>query len=501
MSLRVTNLFISYRRDDSSAWAGRLCDHLTNVLGPDRVFMDVEDIQPGRNFAEAIETTLKSCSHVLVVIGPRWHDILLARAQSSKEDYVVHEVATALKGDKTVVPVFVGGAASSALTALPPALSNLPFHQAVELRDSSFNEDCDRLTKQLQLAHRSFRKPLFAFVAAVVVLALGLAYAAYAGLGPWRAAHQRKLEIASLLNTAQTQLHEVEYESAFNSYQQVLALDPLNSDALHGQVDAAMIWIERFHVLAPEGQKAEDVAAPQLAKLDAVLEAGLARTNGKDKRAADILAHLGWLHYMNEKIAFKEFGNAERYFEQALAIDPSNVYAHAFMGNWLLQTNGDSALAIKHFQSALAANSHRDLVRSLQLGALLNDNSPGMRAEFVKALNQVRINKEPLDEAIRERTSYLYSPTVADEAELRKVLTAVPPDQAWNTFLWLNPEQASRGNPPVLRDFIHASLAELSGDRSNALVEFKALSKALKSHQIDGRIADFTDAAIRRLSN
>ena len=126
-----------------------------------------------------------------------------------------------------------------------------------------------------------------------------------------------------------------------------------------------MLWLEHFHVLVGEGQKAEDLAAPVLARLKTVLEAELARTNGGDPRTADILAHLGWAHWLNEKIAFKEFDGAERMFRQALAVDASNVFANAMMGNWLLRTHGDSAAAMRHFQVALATGKQRPLVRSL----------------------------------------------------------------------------------------------------------------------------------------
>src|SRR5204863_1015792 len=70
------NIFINYRRDDAAAYAGRIADRFGALLGVHRVFMDVEDIGPGQNFAEAIDRTLASCSIVLVVIGPRWGDIL-----------------------------------------------------------------------------------------------------------------------------------------------------------------------------------------------------------------------------------------------------------------------------------------------------------------------------------------------------------------------------------------------------------------------------------------
>ena len=50
----MTNLFISYRRDDSGGHAGRLSDRLIARFGADRIFMDVQDIQPGQNFQQAI---------------------------------------------------------------------------------------------------------------------------------------------------------------------------------------------------------------------------------------------------------------------------------------------------------------------------------------------------------------------------------------------------------------------------------------------------------------
>ena len=280
------------------------------------------------------------------------------------------------------------------------------------------------------------------------------------------------------------------------SYQQILNLDPTNRAALDGQVDAAMPWLENFHVLIGEGQKAEDLAGPPLARLKTVLEGGLARTSGRDARAADILAHLGWAHWLNEKIAFKEFDGAEPVFRRSLAIDPSNVFADAMIGNWLLQTHGDSAAAMRHFQIALATGKERPLVRDMQLGGLLHDDDPGMHAEFVKALNQVRNNNEPIDPEIKSRALYLYDVSFSQGNEFREVLTAVPSDENWKTYLWLAPKA-----PGDLRqDFIHASLAEFSGNRTAAVNEFKALLPKLKAQGMSYRMTNYAVAAITRLS-
>jgi len=462
--------------------------------------MDVEEIQPGENFAQTIEQVLAQCSTVLVVIGPRWREQLDLRAAHNEQDYVVHEIAAALSAKKTVVPVLVGGAPVSCLDTLPAALADLSFHQAVELRDSSFNDDCDRVLKNLKQsgAIPPALKKTAVWIAVATIVALSVIAAARMGLGPWRASHERKLRVEQLLDTAGAQAEQTEYESAFESYQQILQLDSGNKAAQDGQVDAAMRWLENFHVLAPEGQKPEEVAAPQLVQLKGVLEAGLARTTGKDARAADILAHLGWAHFMNEKIAFKEFGNAERYFRQALAIAPTNVYGSAFLGSWLLQTGGDRAQALSHLQTGLATNQERSLVRSMQLGGLYHNDAPGMRGELVKALNGMRANQEPLDRSLQGRLSYLYSSTVSTAAELREALTAVPAEDAWETYLWLNPERP--GDSTVERDFVQANLTEISGDRAKALAEFKVLAAALRAQHFDGRIADYTAAAITRLS-
>ena len=458
--------------------------------------MDVEDIRPGQNFAEAIDRTLAQCSTVLVVLGPRWIDILRQRAAKSEHDYVVHEISAALARKATVVPVLVGGATAAALSGLPTALADLSLRQAVELRDASFNDDCGRLAASLGLSPtHSFLKPaLWAGAAGVAALVLFLA--ANAGVGPWRAAHERHARVAALLETAVTQIDQTAYESAFDSYQQVLSLDSSNRAALDGQAGAAMLWLEHFHVLVSEGQKAEDLAAPVLARLKTVLQAALSRTNGRDAPAADLLAHLGWAHWLNEKIAFKEFRGAEPLFRQSLAIDAANVYANSMIGNWLLQTHGDGAAALRHFQTALATGKQRALVRSMQLGGLVDNDDPGMHAELAKVLNDMRKNDEPLEPDMKRRARSIYDGSMGDANEFREVLAAVPPDDNWKTYLWLSP-----GAPVDVRQaFVHASLAEFSDNRAEALREFKALMPRLKAEGMSYRMVNYAAAAIARLS-
>lgn len=140
----MTNIFISYRRDDAAGHAGRLSDRLITRFGSERVFMDVQDIRPGQNFEQAIEQTLSQCDHLLAVIGPRWLPDLQARA-AGEEDFVRSEIGAALTRGMTVIPVLVGGVRMPGSDQLPPELAAFGRCQAVEVRDDRFDEDAARL--------------------------------------------------------------------------------------------------------------------------------------------------------------------------------------------------------------------------------------------------------------------------------------------------------------------------------------------------------------------
>ena len=140
----VANIFISYRREDAAGHAGRLCDRLTARFGHARVFMDLQDIAPGQNFAQSIDDTIAACKCVVVVIGPRWLESLQKRTQGA-EDFVQHEIVAALRRDVTIIPVLVGGARMPTGEQLPPALSALSYRNALEVRDERFDDDVARL--------------------------------------------------------------------------------------------------------------------------------------------------------------------------------------------------------------------------------------------------------------------------------------------------------------------------------------------------------------------
>ena len=63
-------IFISYRRQDASHLAGRLYDRLADTFGEAQIFMDVDTIDLGRDFAEVIAGAIGSCQVLLASSVP-----------------------------------------------------------------------------------------------------------------------------------------------------------------------------------------------------------------------------------------------------------------------------------------------------------------------------------------------------------------------------------------------------------------------------------------------
>jgi hypothetical protein len=95
----VKNVFISYRRDLNAGDARALCNDLSDLLGSQSVFMDVDSIAPGCDFREVLKERLASCDLMLVLIGRDWLDAKDSAGQRRLEqpnDFVRQEIATAL---------------------------------------------------------------------------------------------------------------------------------------------------------------------------------------------------------------------------------------------------------------------------------------------------------------------------------------------------------------------------------------------------------------------
>lgn len=148
----MPGIFISYRRQDSAGWAGHLTDRLKEQFGADNIFMDIEAIEAGVDFVEAINTAVSSCQVLLAIIGPQWLTLTDPRGRRRldiPEDFIRLEIAAALNRNVRVVPVLVGGAEMPKPEELPEDIRPLTRRQAQELTDSRWDYDVEQLIKTL----------------------------------------------------------------------------------------------------------------------------------------------------------------------------------------------------------------------------------------------------------------------------------------------------------------------------------------------------------------
>jgi TIR domain len=146
----MSRVFVNYRRADAAAHANLLYDWIRERYGEDRVFKDVDSIEPGMDFEEAIERAVASSAVMLVVIGNEWLVESSGRRRLEEPyDYVRLEVGAALQRNIRVIPVLVEGAAMPEAEELPEALAALPRRQAFELSDMRSRADRDELLRRL----------------------------------------------------------------------------------------------------------------------------------------------------------------------------------------------------------------------------------------------------------------------------------------------------------------------------------------------------------------
>jgi hypothetical protein len=110
--------------------------------------MDLDSIEPGTDFAEAIESAVRTCAVLLALVGPGWltaTDDHGRRRLDEPGDYVRFEIRTALEQGVRVIPVLVDGAVLPRQQQLPTDLQKLARLSALEMSYARFDYDEARL--------------------------------------------------------------------------------------------------------------------------------------------------------------------------------------------------------------------------------------------------------------------------------------------------------------------------------------------------------------------
>jgi hypothetical protein len=146
-------IFLSYRRGDALPYARLLKSELTGRFPDARVFMDLDSIEPGSDFAEVIEQALGLCVVLVALIGRQWatlSDEEGNRRLDNPDDLVRYEIVTALERGVPVIPVLVDDARPLRRQELPAELHKLARLNALELSSGHYQYDANRLLDLIQ---------------------------------------------------------------------------------------------------------------------------------------------------------------------------------------------------------------------------------------------------------------------------------------------------------------------------------------------------------------
>lgn len=149
------DIFVSYRRSDAPAAAGRLASALGEHFGSRRVFLDIQGIAPSHAWDATIEGALAACKAGVVVIGRAWlqpgRDGASARLNDTG-DVVRSEIAALIAQRKAIFPVLVEGAPLPEAQHLPDELGALLRFQAVSMGNGDWDSTVALLVREIESA-------------------------------------------------------------------------------------------------------------------------------------------------------------------------------------------------------------------------------------------------------------------------------------------------------------------------------------------------------------
>ena len=147
-----SSIFISYRREDTLPYAGRLSDELARHFPDCKIFMDIDAIGYGVNFGEEIQKAVTSCDVLIALIGRQWLRITDENGQrrlDNPDDWVRLEIGKALKAGIRVIPILLQGAAMPSADALAAEIRGLAGLNALDISDGRWRHDISLLIDTL----------------------------------------------------------------------------------------------------------------------------------------------------------------------------------------------------------------------------------------------------------------------------------------------------------------------------------------------------------------
>src|SRR5687768_2533393 len=149
----ATNIFISYRKDDSKWNTQFLYDRLSHYFSSRAIFKDFNTIKPGDDYRQVINQALKKCHVLLVIIGKNWvnsKDENGLRRLENPEDLLRIEIETALARNIRVIPILYDNITMPSKALLPESLWPLTLRQSVSISETNFDYDIKHLAEAIK---------------------------------------------------------------------------------------------------------------------------------------------------------------------------------------------------------------------------------------------------------------------------------------------------------------------------------------------------------------
>jgi TIR domain len=149
----MTDIFISYRRQDTEQIVASIYNFISEAFGPDAVFVDTTSISAGEDFRHNITSNINQARIMLVVIGKDWfgEESNGARRIDRPNDPVRVEIQMGLErvrqGQMLIIPLLIDDARMPGSEQLPSDLQELAVQNAEQIHSSLryFKYDINRL--------------------------------------------------------------------------------------------------------------------------------------------------------------------------------------------------------------------------------------------------------------------------------------------------------------------------------------------------------------------
>jgi hypothetical protein len=139
-------VFISYRQRGDYRFMAAFVHYAFKLhFGAERVFFDINSMRPGARYPDELRRALARSVVLLAVIHRNWIADLRERQGARTPDWVLFEIATALRTGMIVVPVLLDDAQLPTPDDLPEEISDLANRHACVLQWWSLVDDLDRL--------------------------------------------------------------------------------------------------------------------------------------------------------------------------------------------------------------------------------------------------------------------------------------------------------------------------------------------------------------------